>query len=449
MPDSLCHVSIHCGSSCGSSSAADSRDTFDLSLPRALTVGELLPWIVDIVNAGAGTPHRWRLSLLGGYHLDESATLTQNGIHDGDLLVLEGVDEHPSPDRTLITALTVHAPDERIPISVRAMGCLWTCALGLLAALWAGVDGHGWGRIAAAAVIAVAVGGVAMAAHRLDLEPALATVADAVAVGCAAILGFLVVPGGPAAANVFLAAVAAGSLGAVLLRLPGRDKELLIAVVTATGLIAVATAGAVLWALTTTASAALLSALGIGLLPLAPRLSIALAGLTPPVPDCGSEGVTVNASDVDARAHEGHRNLVGLVLGCSAAAALGTIALVVAGLRQVSAIEVAFAVCVGVVLLLRTRTYASGRCRIGSMVTGFCSLTAAFLLVVAWAPEYGGWAGVIAVGAGLAGLWPVRFESPLTARLADAAEYGALAAIVPLACWLGGAFDVVRAAGLW
>ncbi|OMC38797.1 type VII secretion integral membrane protein EccD [Mycobacterium sp. GA-1841] len=449
MPDSLCHVSIHCGSSIGSSGAADSGDTVDLSLPRGLTVGELLPWIVDIVNTGDRTPRRWSLMLVGGYHLDESATLTQNGIHDGDLLVLAGVDEHPAPNRTLVTALSTRPPEDEIPTTVRMMGCLWACAVGISAALWAGVDSHGWGRVTTAAVIAVAVGAVTMAAHRFGLDRSLVTVVDVVAVGSAAILGFLVVPGGPAAANIFLAAMAAGSLGAVLLRLPERDKEILIAVVTAAGLIAVATAGAVLWTLTTTASGAVLSALGIGLLPLAPRLSIALAGLTPAVPDSGPEDHAVTSFDVDARAHDGHRYLVGLILGCSTTAALGTVILVVAGLRQVSAVEVAFALSVGLVLLLRTRTYASGRCRTGSVFSGFCCLSAAFTLMVAWLPEYGGWAGALAVGAGLAGLWPLRFGTPVAARLADAAEYGALAAVVPLACWLAGAFDAIRDMGLW
>lgn len=46
MPDSLRHVSIHCGRH---------DTTVDLSLPTGMTVGDLLPWIVDALDAGDGT----------------------------------------------------------------------------------------------------------------------------------------------------------------------------------------------------------------------------------------------------------------------------------------------------------------------------------------------------------------------------------------------------------
>ncbi|MEX3648732.1 type VII secretion integral membrane protein EccD, partial [Mycolicibacterium porcinum] len=74
--------------------------------------------------------------------------------------------------------------------------------------------------------------------------------------------------------------------------------------------------------------------------------------------------------------------------------------------------------------------------------------TAAFILVVAWAPAYGSWAGVLAVAAGIAVVWPVTVQSPMAARLADVIEYGALAAVVPLACWLAGAFHLFGDLGL-
>ncbi|MUL81353.1 MULTISPECIES: type VII secretion integral membrane protein EccD [unclassified Mycolicibacterium] len=450
MPDSLRHVSIHCGPPTGAGHSA----TIDLSLPTAMTVGELLPWIVDALGVGDGTPRRWQLAHLGGRSLDESATVVQNDIRDGDLLILAGFGEQPRLGRPVIAALTADSPDDNIPTGLRIAGCLWACALGIMALTWAGLGSHGLGRIAATAAVTVAATAIAAAAPRLGLDSIIAATLNVAAVAQAAILGFLVVPAGPAPANFFLAAVAAGSLGAVLVRVSGCGTEILLAVVTAAGLIAVATGCAALWPLATPALGAVLSALGVGLLPLTPRLSIALAGLTPPVPGYpGSEedvdALGDNAFDVDARALSGHRNLVGLVVGCSTAAALGAATLAIAGLRRATAVEVAFVTAVGVALLLRSRTYASGRCRTASIICGFFSLTAAFVLVVAWVPGHGSWTGMLAVGAGISMLWPVTVQNPMAARIADALEYGALAAVVPLACWIAGAFDLVRGLGLW
>ncbi|WP_273732903.1 type VII secretion integral membrane protein EccD [Mycolicibacterium septicum] len=447
MPNSLRHVSIHCGTSAEAGGAA----TVDLALPAAMTVGELLPWIVDALGAGDGTPRQWQLTHLGGRRLDDSATLVQNDIQDGDLLVLGGYCEQPSPERAPIDALTFSSTDDRLPVGLRIAASLSACTLGLLALTLAGLGSEGSDRLAATAVVTVAVMAIAVSAPRLGLSSAAIATLDVAAVASVAVLGFLVVPGGPAPANLFLATTAAGSTGAVLIRVSGDSRQILLAVVTVAGLLALPTGFAALWPLATPAWGAVVGALGLGLLPFAPRLSIALAGLTPPVPgypDTEDEVAADEESDAEARARHGHRNLVSLVAGCSVAAALGTTTLALAGARRVTAVEVVFAAAVGVALLLRSRTYASGHCRTAPAICGFLSLTAAFVLMVAWDPTRGSWAGILAVGAGVAVLWPVTVQSPVAARLADAVEYGALAAVVPLACWLAGAFDLVRDLGL-
>ncbi len=416
-----------------------------------MTVGELLPWIVDALGAGDGTPRQWQLAHLGGRHLDDSATLVQNDIQDGDLLVLAGYCEQPSPEWPPIGAPTFTSTDDRLPVGLRIAACLSACTLGLLALMLAGLGSEGPDRLAAIAVVTVAVMAIAVSAPRLGLSSAVIATLDVAAVASVAVLGFLIVPGGPAPANLFLATTAAGSAGAVLIRVSGDSRQILLAVVTVAGLLALPAGFAVLWPPATTVWGAVVGALGLGLLPFAPRLSIALAGLTPPVPGypvAEDEVAADEESDAEARALHGHRNLVSLVAGCSVAAALGTTILALAGARRVSAVEVVFAATVGVALLLRSRTYASGHCRTAPTICGFLSLTAAFALMVAWDPTRGSWAGILAVSAGVAVLWPVTVQSPVAARLADAVEYGALAAVVPLACWLAGAFDLVRDLGL-
>ena len=438
MPDSLCHVSIHCD-------AAGHGATVDLSLPVAMTVGELLPWIVDALDASDGTSLRWRLAHLGGHDLNESETLSQNDVHDGDLLVLAGTREEPTPDRSLTAALTVDSTEDVLSDGLRISACLWACALGVGALAWSGLAASGLDRIAATAVAAAAVTAVAVGAPRFGLSSAKVAALYIAALAHAAVLGFLVVPAGPAPANFFLAAIAAGSLGAVLMRVSGCGTEILIAVVTVAGVVAAATGFAALWPSATPVLGSLVSALGVGVLPLTPRLSIALARLTPPVPGYPDDEMPEpDGFDVDSRALAGHRYLAGLVAGCSAAAALGTAILTFAGPRRVTAVEAAFAAAVGVALLLRSRSYGSSRCRTVAVISGFLSLTAAFVLVVTWDPVHGNWTGFLAAGIGIAVVWPLTIHNPAAARVADSLEYAALAAVAPLACWLAGAFDIVR-----
>ncbi|KLI09611.1 hypothetical protein ACT17_16780 [Mycolicibacterium conceptionense] len=447
MPDSLCHVSVHCGPPPGVQRVA----TVDLALPAAMTVAELLPWIVDILGVSDGTPRHWRLARLGGDGLDTSATLMQNDIHDGDLLVLTEACGRPTFERPLTAALAVGSADDPLPAGLRVAACLWACALGLVALAWAGIGSAGWTRIATAAVVAVTITAVAVSASRLRLGPHVTATLNVAAVAFAGTLGFLVVPAGPASANFFLAATAAASLGVLLIRTSPCGRALLLAVVTGAGALSLATGISVLWAVPAPAVGAMVSAVGLGLLPLTPRLSIALAGLTPMVPGLPGgdrDSLADNISDDDTHVVLGHRNLVGLVAGGAAAGALGTTILALSGFRQVTAVEVAFAAAVGVALLLRSRTYASGHCRAVTISCGVLSLTAAFALVVVGTPAHGSWIGIAAVGAGVAALWPVTVQSPVASRIADVIEYAALAAVVPLACWLAGVFDVLRELGL-
>jgi len=66
----------------------------DLVLPAGLPVAELIPEIVDIVDGLGGdrfgdpAAKRYQLSLPGASALPASATLAQNGIQDGAILVL-------------------------------------------------------------------------------------------------------------------------------------------------------------------------------------------------------------------------------------------------------------------------------------------------------------------------------------------------------------------------
>ncbi|ORA21998.1 type VII secretion integral membrane protein EccD [Mycobacterium aquaticum] len=440
MPNALCRVAIHC-----ELPGADEPATVDLSLPSSITVGQLLPAIADAVGAGTG-PRRWSLSRVGGPSLDESMSLSQQDIRDGDLLLLSAAAvPKPRPrDPSLIDALAVAIPDKPRP-TLRPVGCLGAVLVGTLTL--AAVAADGMGRVATAAALAVAVTGAAMAARRVRCAHDTVTTLDICAMLQAAVLGFLVVPGGPAPANVFLAAVASASVGAVLLRLSDGSTVILIAVVTTIATVGVVSGVAVMWPMSTAALGAVLATAALGGLTAAPRLSIALAGLTPPLPGEDDEP----DGDIAGPVLRGHRTLTGLVTGFSAAAALGTIIVVADARHPVMPAAVAFTGAVGMALGLRARSHASGVCRIALAAAGFAATTATFVLVVVWSPTSAHWAAGIAVSAGLAALAPgvaTAATGHRATRILDAAEYLALASAVPLACWLAGLFDLARGLNL-
>ncbi len=438
MPDALRRVSIHCGWV-----ADDDPVTVDLSLPTAITVGELIPSIIDACGADDATPMPWRLCTIGGPALNESKTLAQNDVHDGDLLLLApGAPAEPTTRTDSVTAaLAASVPAVTEVPGLGFAGCVFSCALGILALAWTGLAAQGLARFGVAAVLAAAVITTTVGAQRVRAAPPLVATLNIVTVAQVAATGFLAVPAGPGAANVFLAAVAAGSVGIVLLRMSDCGPTSLLTVTAFAAVVAASAGLGVVWpALTLSALGAALAATGVGALALTPRLSIIVADLTPAVP---GEPDDDDADDLTMRAARGHRTLAGLVTGCAVAASVGAL-LVVAGCRHVvTAPAVAFTAAVGVALVLRSRSYASGSCRTALSITGCLGLAATFALLVMWLPQHGDWLGLLAVAVGLALLWPTSAARPAAMRMADCLEYIALAAIVPLACWLAGIFDAL------
>ena len=93
MRDSLCRLTVqHAGD--------DEFHAVDLALPSQTCVGQLMPAIVDLVcrdTVASETGRLWRLSRVGGPPLDESLTLDDNEIRDGELLLLTAA-ETPAPE---------------------------------------------------------------------------------------------------------------------------------------------------------------------------------------------------------------------------------------------------------------------------------------------------------------------------------------------------------------
>jgi type VII secretion integral membrane protein EccD len=285
-----------------------------------------------------------------------------------------------------------------------------------------------------------AVAAVAAVVVRRSQHDELPCVAlSVIAVVYAAVAGFLTVPAGPSAANSLLAAAASCSMAALLLRLTGCGTVCLTAIASSTALAAVAAAVGVLWTLPAEAVGAALAILSLGALGLAARLSIMIAALS--------------SADVDeAQAVLGHQTLTGLVTGSSSSAALASALVALGDLEDGGswASGAAFIAVVGLVLLLRARTHSHVSRRIALVAGGGLSLAAGFAVSVVSAPAQAHWMTVLATIAGagsLGSLWGLTF-SPVARRAVEVLEYLALAAVMPLACWVVGLYGLVRGLSL-
>jgi type VII secretion integral membrane protein EccD len=422
---------------------ADGPVAVDLALPSAMDVGQLLPTIVDFLDRESGTVLTgcgWQLARLGGYLLDESKSLAEQNIHDGEVLLLTGV-QPPAPlwapaDACHTVAQLAGNGDAPARRLMRITGCLvaGVTATGILLVL----PGPATARLATGAGLALAATTGALATRR---DEALSTALTAAAVMFATAAGHLAVPAGPIAAHAVLSSAVAFSTAILLMRLIRSAAVFLVAVATITLPTAAVAAATLTWRLPGSTAGALLAALALITLSVAPRFAIAIAGIGPPVPDVEGDAEPTTVTECDAA--RAHQMLTGLVAGSSVAAALST-ALVACADPWPGG--VAFAALVGVLLLLRGRTHVDTTRHVALVVCGWVGIAAGFVVAARAAP---GWAHMIGLLAAASGGGMLVTAGPLVRRAIEVTEYIALAAFVPVACWVGGLFQLVRGTGLW
>ena len=437
MPDSLCRLAVHHGS-----------HTIDLAVPATVHLGQLLPAIVDVVHDDADTVAaggRWRLRDSSGHLLEESLTLPQNRVHDGDLLWLT-TDATPPlrhADRDTgqlladVARTGVTTPYVSVVISVLAAG------VGAAALVW---SAHSTGEARwpiSCGVGAAAVAGALLARRAQRPEP-VTLACSLIAVLYAAVSGALAVPAGPAAAHALFAAAAACSVSAVLLRF-GCCPALLTAVTTTVSLAGAAAAVGLLWPGLAEAAHAGLATVALVAVGAAPRLAIVLARIGPDLPD------TAPTLD-EASATLAHTTLTGLVAGASAAATLGAVLVAHAGAAGESSPlgSVVFTAAVSTALLLRARHHVDPQRRATLVLFGMLSLAASFTIAVTATPDHAAWFAVLAVVVSAGAQIPLLgvTPGPTVQRSADIADYVVLAAVTPLACWAAGVYRAVRESAL-
>lgn len=440
----------------------------DVTLPAGIPVAALIPAVVDIL--GVDQPDheagRYRLSAPGASGLDPSMTLAQHDIGDGTILVLSRQGAPSPAPRYFDVAEAVSATlDAAAAPSGGASRARAVRLIGAAAAmLFTGVGGlvivrNTFGsdadRDAAATVIAlVSAGalalGLAAIAHRGFRDETAGLALSVIATALVAVAGFVAVPGAFSTANVLLSAAAAGVTAVIAMRVSGCGVVTLTAVSGCAVVIAVAGLVGVISAAPPRVVASAAALVCVGLLPVAARASIALAGLSPRLETKDAAEMEPRDVSTRSRAVRADRWLTSLLAGLSVSAAVGAAVTVLAGAPHLSC--TAFGTVTGALLLLRARCTDTRRMLVFA-VAGIAVATTTFGVATFRATAPGPWiatATTLAVAAALylGFVGPARSASPILRRGVGLAEWLALAAMVPLTCWICGLYGAARGLNL-
>lgn len=426
----------------------DACHEVDLALPRSIHLCQLLPSIVELTYGTnpAPTGTRWRLYSVDGQPIEESMTLDQNEIDDGAMLLLT---TSAPPGPTWVPGDVSHLAAQLVDTDERT--ALLPVAGALIAAAVAATT-LGWAAAPMSARLVTAVGLVVVAAvtavvvDRTHTDGPLGSTLSMTAVMFAAAAGFVAVPAEPAAASVLLSAAAAMAVAMVLLRLTRCATTWLTAIAAAAALTAAVTGAAVAWHLQPATVGAALAVVSLAALAAAPRISMAVAGIGPSPP---------GIEEPEPQVHQvtrAHRVLTGLVAGAATTATLGSAVVTFEAStgNTARASAAAFVAVMALVLLLRTRSHADPARRTALGMSGIVMAAGCFVIVVAATPGQAHWLSLLAAVAGAAGLSRLLGPTvgPVGQRLVEVTEYVAVAAVVPLACWVAGVYGGVRAMGV-
>lgn len=453
----------------------------DLALPNAVPVELLVPGIADLVrthssandfdaSTEATEPVRWALSRLGTPPLSPALSLQEHGVLDGELLVFDAVEASPPPPLfddvmyNVAVAETGHThpwtpQTARLTGSVLAVAAAVAGALALLR-----VDGPVASLVGAgcalAAVISFLVASAVSSRVYGDTTAAVAIACAALPVAFAS--GVLLVPGDRGAAHILLGLVSVGACAVLALRASGVGHTVFTAATTVSLVGATAALGAMLTDQSLRSVGALLTGAALAGLAAAPRVAMLLAKL--PLPPVPAPGTSVDPAEDDpddtrrvpslealaAGADRARRFLTGLVVAMVLLAVPGALVAAVpmpgAGTYWPG---IALAAASASVLMFRGRTYTAAQQAVpligggGMLLVLLCGTTAianpdAALTTFAVA-------AAIVVGALAFGIVAPRTHfSPVQRRAAEIVDYAAIAAVVPLVCWVSGLFAAIR-----
>jgi type VII secretion integral membrane protein EccD len=438
-------------------------------LPAAVPIVELMPSILDLlkIERGSGAsamPAHYQLSHPGLSPLDPSTTLLDNSIRNGALLIVSSSSvKLPAPcfddaagavSTTLAdTARTWSRQCSRL---AGAIAATWLAGLSAVPLVRRSFSNSTFHEAEANHVAVATIGAVALLAaffaHRVYREPVAGVTLGLVANGFLTVTAFLAVPDGPGPPNALLAAMAAGVVAVLTMRLIGGGTRTFTTVCCVALVIAVAAVATVLIAGPLLVMGALTTVVSLALLEVSVRLSITWAGLSPrlPTPLDGPD-LAPDAGELRRGALRADGLLTSLVAGCAIAAAAGAVCTVISASAtdDIRSGAVLFAAVTGAVLLLRARSQHSFTRTLTLLVTGTATFSAAFAIAGMAPPPQPVWlvtgmVSPVAVAICLGFVVPALTFSPAARRGVDLFEYLVLIAIVPLACWTCGFYSAAR-----
>lgn len=435
MDDPLCRVTVQC---------ADAPGVVDLALPRHARVGLLLPDIVDLVigtDSTGSVPRGWRLDRICGGRCDESLSLHESGVSDGAVMVLAPVTApgpgplHPDLFRTVAAGDDESEPRPRLRVG------FWMCG-GMIAVLALGYSGaRSVTPMTAAAAALIGAAACIMLTRR---DQVMGSVLDGIAVGFVCIGGFLAVPGDTVVPGAVLGTAAASATSVWLLRAGAGSIPLLTGTATAFALGTAAMSVSVILSADLAVAAAILAALSLGTLGAAGRLAMLTTGLRPAFPgDRLDDAAPAITADI---AGHGRAVCTGLVAGSIAAATCAVIMIVGVGLSDPARWPQALALAgvIAALLALRSRFHPDPPGRAATGWGGLISTAAAVALAADSAPLHTGPVVVSAFCVAVLLRTGPGERGPFWARCLDITEYVLMATVVPLACWVGGLYGLVR-----
>jgi type VII secretion integral membrane protein EccD len=440
----------------------------DLALPTDVPLASLLPTLLmyageHLADEGAAQGG-WQLSRLGGRVLDNSSTAAQLEIRDGELLYLtprgSAVGEMVFDDivDAVATATENRAGRWRVDHTRRvALSCAAAASLAGAVALplagsltmLAGAIGLGVGL---ALVVAAAVLARAFGQSRSSGVLALVALPYAMVGGTLLFAGHRTLSG-LGAAHVLIGATAFIVYAAMATLAVGHATGVFIGAGGAGLALGAGASISLVFGVRPAAAAAVIAALAFALVPALPMLAYRLARLPIPSVPTGPEDLKADVETVDglrilALADRADEFLTGL---------LGTLAVVLLSAEVVLAVDgglPAVGLCglLAVLVLLRARPYPGWRQRLPLLVVGAVGLglfaASAFAIagpvvriVVLPACLLAVATLTLVYGLVVAG----KRISPVWGRALDIAEILLIAAIVPMAAWVCGAYAWIRA----
>lgn len=450
-----------------------------MAIPVDVPVALVIPSVVDMVAAHSRTndfdnqgeryePADWVLARIGQPPLSNSLSLGEQGVRDGELLMLENsANTAPTPlfDDIMYNVAVADSqhfrgwnPDTaRITGSILAALTMLAGCTGLLAAPDA-MPGWITGVIALGVAVLLVAG--AMVLSRVYGDPKTALVLGGCALPLAFTGGMLIVPDHYGWPHLLLGSTLFGATAILAWRVTGVGLGLFIGAGTVALFVIPAALVGLLTEQPLEAVGAVVAAVGLGALSLAPRISMALAKL--PLPPVPSPGTPIDPTEDDpddhralptldvlqAKSARARTYLSGLVTATTLVTVVGALVAIDPDYGGFYWQGIALALVCAAVLMFRSRTYAGAEQAV-ILIVGGAVIVLVMLVAMAFVAQLPlavfGAAMVVLIAALILGIIvPNQSATPPMRRAAELIEYAFVAAVLPLVFWVADLYSLVR-----